>query len=100
VRRIYDAIEPQTGRVSSFFRMLGNKPGLLRAFNQLHGVVWAEGAPGAKLKELAYLRVSIMNGCAYSTRAHAASGKRRGLSGEQIAVLKEPRRRPPGGPVR
>lgn len=65
VRRIYDAIERQTGRVSNFFKMLGNTPDLLRAFNQLYGVVWAEGALEAKLKELAYLRVSILNGCGY-----------------------------------
>jgi alkylhydroperoxidase family enzyme len=65
VQRIYDAIEKQTGRVSPFFKMLGNKPELLRAFNQLYGVVWAEGALAAKLKELAYLRVSILNGCGY-----------------------------------
>jgi alkylhydroperoxidase family enzyme len=51
--------------VSPFFRMLGNKPELLRAFNQLYGVVWAEGALQAKLKELAYLQVSILNGCGY-----------------------------------
>jgi Carboxymuconolactone decarboxylase family len=30
-----------------------------------YGVVWAEGALAAKLKELAYLRVSILNGCGY-----------------------------------
>jgi hypothetical protein len=44
VQRIYDAIEKRTGRVSPFFKMLGNTPELLRAFNQLYGVVWAEGA--------------------------------------------------------
>jgi alkylhydroperoxidase family enzyme len=65
VRRIYDAIERQTGRVSNFFKMLGNAPDLLPAFNQLYGVIWAEGALAARLKELAYLRVSILNGCAY-----------------------------------
>jgi alkylhydroperoxidase family enzyme len=65
VQRVYDAIENSTGKVSPFFKMLGNKPELLRAFNQLYGVVWAEGALAAKLKELAYLRVSILNGCAY-----------------------------------
>jgi alkylhydroperoxidase family enzyme len=65
VQRIYDAIERRSGTVSPFFRMLGNKPELLRAFNQLYGVVWAEGALAAKLKELAYLRVSILNGCGY-----------------------------------
>ncbi len=43
VRGLYDAIQRQTGRASDFFKMLGNKPDLLRAFNQLYGVVWAEG---------------------------------------------------------
>jgi alkylhydroperoxidase family enzyme len=65
VRRIYDAIEKRSGTVSPFFRMLGNHQELLRAFNQLYGAVWAEGALAAKLKELAYLRVSILNGCGY-----------------------------------
>jgi alkylhydroperoxidase family enzyme len=65
VQRIYDAIEKRSGTVSPFFRMLGNNQELLRAFNQLYGVVWAEGALAAKLKELAYLRVSILNGCGY-----------------------------------
>jgi alkylhydroperoxidase family enzyme len=65
VQRIYDAIEKRSGTVSPFFRMLGNSQELLRAFNQLYGVVWAEGALAAKLKELAYLRVSILNGCGY-----------------------------------
>ena len=65
VQRIYDAIEKRSGTVSPFFRMLGNNQELLRAFNQLYGVVWAEGALQAKLKELAYLRVSILNGCGY-----------------------------------
>jgi alkylhydroperoxidase family enzyme len=65
VQRTYAAIERQTGRVSPFYKMLGNQPDLLRGFNQLYGAVWAEGALPAKLKELAYLRVSVLNGCEY-----------------------------------
>ena len=52
-------------RVSNLYRMLGNQPELLRGFNQLYGAVWAEGALAAKLNDLAYLRVSILNGCGY-----------------------------------
>lgn len=65
VRRIYDALEQQSGSVSNFNKMLAHKPAVLRAFNQLSGALWAEGALDSKLKELAYLRVSIVNGCAY-----------------------------------
>ena len=65
VRRIYDSIEQRSGSVSNFFKMLGHKPDVLRAYNQLYSAVWAEGALDLKLKELAYLRVSIANGCEY-----------------------------------
>jgi alkylhydroperoxidase family enzyme len=65
VQRIYDALERQSGSVSTFNKMLAHKPEILRAFNQLSGALWAEGALSPTLKELAYLRTSIRNGCAY-----------------------------------
>ncbi len=65
VRRIYDALEQRSGGVSNFFKMLAHKPDVLRAFNQLYGAIWAESALSSTLKELAYLRVSILNGCEY-----------------------------------
>jgi alkylhydroperoxidase family enzyme len=65
VRRIYDSLEQRSGRVSPFYKILANKPDVLRAFLQLDGAVWAEGALAPKLKDLAYLRVSIRNGCEY-----------------------------------
>jgi alkylhydroperoxidase/carboxymuconolactone decarboxylase family protein YurZ len=68
VQRIYDAIEKRIGTVSPFFRMLGNKPERLRAVNQLYGVVWAEGALQAKLRELATC------GCRSSTAAATERG--------------------------
>ncbi len=65
VRRIYEAIEQRSGSVSNFFKMLAHKPEVLRAYNQLTGAIWAEGALSDRLKELAYLRVSILNRCEY-----------------------------------
>jgi alkylhydroperoxidase family enzyme len=65
VQRIYDALEQQSGSVSTFNKMLAHKPEILRAFNQLSGAIWAEGALSPTLKELAYLWTSLLNGCAY-----------------------------------
>jgi 4-carboxymuconolactone decarboxylase len=92
VKRIYDSLSKASpsGTVSPFMKMLGHKPDVLRAYNQLSAAVLAEGALSPRLKELAYLRASILNGCHYWTRAHTASGKRRGITDEQIAALKEP----------
>ena len=65
VRRIYDSLSKGSGRVSPFYKMLGHKPDVLRAFSQLYAAVFAEGALPPRLKELAYLRASIRNGCHY-----------------------------------
>jgi alkylhydroperoxidase family enzyme len=65
VKRIYDSLQLRSGSVTPYFRVLAHKPDVLRAFNQLHAAVWAEGALSAKLKHLAYLRASILGGCGF-----------------------------------
>jgi alkylhydroperoxidase family enzyme len=65
VRRIYDSLQGRTGSVAPYFKVLAHKPDALRAFNQLHAAVLADGALSAKLKELSFLRVAILNGCEY-----------------------------------
>lgn len=65
VRRIYDSLQLRSGSVAPYFRVLAHKPDVLRAFNQLHATIWADGALDAKLKHLAYLRASILGGCGY-----------------------------------
>ena len=65
VRRIYESLRQRSGSVAPYFRVLAHKPAVLRAFNQLHAAIWAEGALSAKLKHLAYLRVSVLDGCEF-----------------------------------
>jgi hypothetical protein len=65
VQRIYRSLEERLGSVTPFYKMLAHKPALLRAFTQMYGAVWDDGALDPGLKELAYLRASVVNGCAY-----------------------------------
>lgn len=66
VRRIYEAIEREGRPVTNLLKMLAHKPAVLRAYNQLSGALFAEDSElSPKVKELAYLRVSILNGCTY-----------------------------------
>jgi alkylhydroperoxidase family enzyme len=65
VKRVYDSLR-SAGNLSPFQRMLAHKPAMLRAYNQLSGALWsADSKLPEKLKDLAYLRVSIVNGCEY-----------------------------------
>ena len=65
VRRIFEAVERTQGAVGNFSRMLAHRPPVLRAYNQLYGAVWADSALPRPVKELAFLRVAILNGCEY-----------------------------------
>jgi alkylhydroperoxidase family enzyme len=65
VREVYDAIEAKGGRVSNFYKVIGNWPAVLPGFKQFYDALWTDSRLSAKLKELAYLRTSILNGCEY-----------------------------------
>ncbi len=65
VREVYGVVKQRAGRVNNFLKMLAHKPDVLKTFGPFYQAVWAEGALSPRLKELAYLRTSISNGCAY-----------------------------------
>jgi uncharacterized peroxidase-related enzyme len=90
VRPLYEGFEKKTGRVLNMYKVMAHKPDVLGPFLDFYKQVWAAGALDPKIKELAYLRTSLMNGCAYCSRAHTASAKKRGVTDEQVQALKEP----------
>jgi alkylhydroperoxidase family enzyme len=61
---IYDELE-RRGKIINFFKVLAYKPEILKSFMEFYEQVWREGKLPAATKELAYLRTSILNGCAY-----------------------------------
>jgi alkylhydroperoxidase family enzyme len=64
-RPVYEKLEQKTGRVINFFKMIAHKADALAPFLEFYSQVWAPGALSPKIKELAYLRTSLMNGCEY-----------------------------------
>ena len=90
IRSIYEGMEKKAGRVINMYKVMAHKPNVLAPFLEFYKQVWAPGALDPKLKELAYLRTSLMNGCTYCSRAHTASAKKRGVTDEQVQALKEP----------
>ncbi len=64
-RSVYETLEKKMGRVINFFKVMAHKPNVLGPFLEFYSQVWADGPLSAKIKEFAYLRTSIMNGCEY-----------------------------------
>jgi uncharacterized peroxidase-related enzyme len=83
----FEKLAGRAGKVPNIFAVMAHRPAVLNAFLPLYKAVISEGTVGAKYKELAYLRASMVNGCEYCTRAHMASSKGAGVTAEQVAAL-------------
>jgi|SRR5579871_667823 len=87
VHAIYDKLTHVFGHMPGIFGTMARVPDALVHFMSLYGAVIDKGSVEARYKELAYLKTSQINGCEYCFRAHSASGKKRGISEEQLEAL-------------
>ena len=87
VHAIFDKLTHVFGYMPGFFGTMARVPDALVHFLPLYSAVIDKGAVDRKLKELAYLKTAQINGCEYCFRAHSASGKKSGVSQEQIGAL-------------
>ncbi|MGH7313600.1 MAG: hypothetical protein ACREJV_10530 [Candidatus Rokuibacteriota bacterium] len=68
VHVVYDAAEAMLGRVANLLRILAHRPGIAKWFIPLVAAVrqpQAGAVPAARLRNLAVLKTSTLNGCHY-----------------------------------
>lgn len=65
VKPIYEDLAKRFGRVPNIFGTMAHRPEVLKHFLPLYGSIMTKGTVEPKLKELAYLKVSLVNGCEY-----------------------------------
>src|SRR5260370_39825859 len=80
-------LERKSNKPNHFFRTMAHRPEVLKTFVPLYGAVMAPGSVERRIKELAYLTVSYANECAYCTAAHTASGKKAGITEDEMRAL-------------
>jgi uncharacterized peroxidase-related enzyme len=81
------SLEAKSKRANHFFRAMANRPEVLKAFVPLYGAIVGPGTVDRRIKELVYLASSYANECAYCTAAHVASGKKAGITGDEMRAL-------------
>ncbi|APZ34968.1 MULTISPECIES: carboxymuconolactone decarboxylase family protein [Microbacterium] len=59
----------------------------LEAFSQTVGTIAAEAGIDDRMKEIALIHASQLNGCAYCVRVHVDRGVQAGLTADEIAQL-------------
>jgi uncharacterized peroxidase-related enzyme len=84
---IFERLTQALGHVPGFFATMARSPEALQHFMPLYGAVMNKGLVEVKYKELAYLKTALTNGCEYCFQAHSASGKKNGVTEDQIQHL-------------
>jgi alkylhydroperoxidase family enzyme len=65
LREAYNSLAKKFGRIPNFLAVMAHRPSILKNFMPHHSGVMAEGTVEPRYKELAYLKVSMLNGCEY-----------------------------------
>ena len=82
------SLEAKTKQPSPFFRVMANRPEVLKTFTPLYGAIMGPGPTDRRVKEAVYLAVAFANKCAFCTAAHTAGAKRAGLSDAEIEAIR------------
>lgn len=85
------SLEARTKQPSAFYRVMANRPEVLKNFPPFYGAIAGPGSVERRLKEMVYLATSYSNRCAFCTSAHEAGGRKAGLTEEDLAAIREER---------
>jgi uncharacterized peroxidase-related enzyme len=80
-------LEKRSNRANHFFRTMANRHEVLKNFVPFYGSIMGPGSVDRRTKELVYLTVSYTNKCAYCTPAHIASGRKAGVTEDEMRAL-------------
>jgi len=97
---IVTQVEKKTGKPNHFFRAMANRPEVLKNFIPLYGAIVGPGSVDRRVKELVYLTVSFANECAYCSAAHVASGRKAGITEDELTALRTEQDAPFSAPER
>jgi uncharacterized peroxidase-related enzyme len=84
VKPVFEGMEKKIGAVPNVFRVMAHNPEMLEAFLALNATLPRTRLDG-KLRELAYIKTSELNGCDYCLHHHRAIGRKAGLNERQVS---------------
>jgi len=65
LKPIFEDMTKKFGKVPNIFGVMAHRPDALAKFLPFYGAATSEGTVEPKLKEFAYLKTSLVNGCEY-----------------------------------
>src|SRR5881394_1204453 len=81
------SLEAKSKKPNPLFRAMAHRPEALKSFVPFYGAILGPGAVDRRIKELVYLTCSYANECAFCTTAHVATGKKAGITEDEMRAL-------------
>ena len=81
------SLEAKSKAPSPFFRAMAHRPEVLKSFVPLYGAIMGPGAVERRIKSLVYLTCSYANECAFCTATHVATGRKAGITEDEMRSL-------------
>lgn len=83
VKKMFDAIQSNSGRVTNMMRAMANSPIVLETYLSVNSIL-TRGMLSPELRELLAVTVAQGNQCQYCLSAHTAKGKKLGLDAQMM----------------
>jgi uncharacterized peroxidase-related enzyme len=96
VQQLFARVRGAIGFVPNLFRLWANAAHLLPTLIQMETTICGDGKVPSRLKELAALRTSELNGCPYCTAFHGHNVKQLGYDSVQYAAISQQQGPGPG----
>ena len=84
--KILTQLTQKSGKIANMWKLWGHSPHTLEAYMAFSKSL-VKTSLDSKLRELAYLKASITNGCAYCAEGHKGPARRAGVTEEQIQEI-------------
>jgi len=84
--KILTQLTQKSGKIANLWKIWAHSPQTLEAFMPFYKSLM-KGTLDSKLRELAYIKTSLVNGCDYCAGPHKAMGRRAGLTEQQLAEI-------------
>jgi len=84
--KILAQLTQKSGKIANMWKLWGHSPLTLEAY-MVFSKSLVKGTLDPKLRELAYLKTSLTNGCAYCTEGHKGPARRAGVTDQQMEEI-------------
>src|SRR6185436_8026653 len=84
--KILAQLTQKSGKIANMWKLWSHSPLTLEAY-MVFSKSLVKGSLDPKLRELAYLKTSLINGCAYCAEGHKGPARRVGVTDQQIQEI-------------